>query len=102
METIIRKCPDAILICLSPLKTKVTSSYPNVSDENMERIRDIEKKICLALSVPYIDVANECGITTLYNWSTFMYDGVHPATPGYKRVGQYLIGKILELKFRII
>lgn len=94
IETIKRNSPDANLVVLIPLRCKPLGQWPNATDEHLEEYREVERGICKALSVPYIDTDEECGISLLYNWSTFMADGFHPNSTGQERIAKFLINRL--------
>lgn len=93
METLKRKCPDALIVAMMPLQTTASGN------ETLEDYRIIERTICKALSIPVIETANECGITTLFDFvGVTMADSLHPNDVGYTRIAKYMKGKILYFK----
>lgn len=93
METIKRNSPNANLVCLIPLRCKPLGQWSNATDTNLEAYREVERGICKQLSIPYIETQEECGISLIYNWNTFMADGFHPNETGQKRIAKFLTNK---------
>lgn len=101
LETIKRRLPNAEIIAMMPLT-------PQLNDESgAESYRDIERVICKALSIPVLEVRNECGINRFCNYgfaqvkeaeienaTVFMADALHPNNAGYERIANYIASKL--------
>lgn len=101
LETIKRRLPNAEIIAMMPLS-------PQLADESdAEMYRDIERTICRALSIPVLEVRNECGISKYCNYGfaqvaedeienavVFMADALHPNNAGYERIANYVAVKL--------
>lgn len=99
LETIKRNCPEASVLVLLPLAVGTAAQWPPITEANLELYRAAERKICEALSVPYVEPAKEAGISAAIGstyWDTFMADKVHPNTPGYEKIARWAIGKFIE------
>lgn len=86
METIKRKCPDAILLCMLPISPQAKTTI------SIDNYRDCERQICAKLSIPVIDTVGEIGINPYCNWDYFMADTLHPNNIGYERIANYMMG----------
>lgn len=100
VETIKRNFPNATLLVMLPLAVgSTTAQWPVITESSVETYRDVERKICEAFAVPYVEPAKEAGISAIVGttfWNLFMADKVHPNTPGYEKIANYMIGKFLE------
>ena len=99
IETIKRNFPQARVLVLLPLAVGDDAQWPLITEASVEQFREVERKICEALAVPYIEPAKEAGISAILGttyWDTFMADKVHPNTPGYTKIAGWVIGKLIE------
>lgn len=100
VETIKRNFPNATLLVMLPLAVgSTTAQWPVITESSVETYRDVERKICEAFAIPYVEPAKEAGISAIVGttfWNLFMADKVHPNTPGYEKIANYMIGKFLE------
>ena len=99
LETLKRKCPDAIIICMTPLPSNdVGNTHGHLDETNLNAIRQIEKDICGAMGIPIVDTAKEFGMTRyVADWSHFFTDFCHPNDAGYDRIAHCMLGKFIEL-----
>lgn len=98
LETLKRKCPDAIILCITPLPSRDAGDEHGHWDEtNLFAIRQIERDICNAMGIPIIESAKEFGLSRyVYDWKHFYSDFLHPNDLGYKRIAHCMLGKFIE------
>ena len=98
LETLKRKCPDAIILCITPLPSRDAGNEHGHWDEtNLFAIRQIERDICNAMGIPIIESAKEFGLSRyVYDWYHFYSDFLHPNDLGYERIAHCMLGKFIE------
>ena len=91
--------PDCKIFVLLPIQ-----SYSSVGRErNLQKIEAI-KKVAQAMSVPIIDMYNNCGISGILETGTgpYLSDGLHPNEAGRKMMGSLAAEQIISLYGRRI
>lgn len=99
LETIKRNFPDAVVLVMLPLAVGTAAQWPEISEATVEPYREVERKICKALAVPFVEPAIQAGISAIFGstfWDSFMADKVHPNSAGYAKIAHWMIGKMLE------
>jgi hypothetical protein len=86
IQKIMTTYPNCRIFVLSPIQ----SSDVTRNNNNLTKI-EILKGICQGLSVQFIDMYSNCGITEKLETGTGIYlsDGLHPNTAGKKLMGAY-------------
>ena len=91
IETIINKCPKAIIL---ELQLNPMQGY----DAKVTELAEIKRKICKRYGIKIIETFLECGINSL-NWSTYQVDEIHPNLDGQERIAMYQKGEFLRFMF---
>ena len=86
IQKIMTTYPNCRIFVLAPIQSSDTARNTN----NLTKI-EILKKICQSLSVQFIDMYSNCGITEKLENGTGIYlsDGLHPNDNGRKLMGAY-------------
>jgi len=88
METLVRKAPEARIVCMTPAPT-------NLAD--IEQYREVERIICKWLSIPLYDIYNEIGI---FSGNLNVYapvDGVHITESAHIKIARVFGNRVKTL-----
>ncbi|MDR2951580.1 MAG: SGNH/GDSL hydrolase family protein [Prevotella sp.] len=88
METLVRKVPEARIVCMTPAPTNLA---------NIEQYREVERIICKWLSIPIYDVYNEIGI---FSGNLNVYapvDGVHITESAHIKIARVFGNRVKAL-----